>query len=366
MDAKYIDVITDLMEIEGDIIGLEAANKGIKVNDDGLIVNGIPLPKLDIDAFNMFDALKLGEEAAISKSLLGRFFGRLNVLFSVSPDSRMRKRAEDLMLINPANVLPGPSKLKFNEQSINLFLNAWNYQLMRKEDYGQCEALRTEVERIVGSTNMNMGKMFQSYLAMFGAFIILPLSPAAAIGYLVVTEILFYYYVIMTLISSVEETQLLSGAREEFIRLVSTVVASCYMNGSGKTVKLDKDGKLSIADMQMMKADLDDAKNRMNESFAMNSSGVYVEYQEKMKMVQAIQQSRIAIQGKYVGSTSRKHAQAYNVMSRNWKAIHQKHITYSEHAVYCANLGDVMGSLFELSVACDNHLTTIVRGLYKA
>ena len=76
MNKNYIDVLTDLMEVEGDIIGLEAANKGIKVNEDGLIVNGIPLPKLDIDAFNMFDALKVGEEAAISKSLLGRFFVR--------------------------------------------------------------------------------------------------------------------------------------------------------------------------------------------------------------------------------------------------------------------------------------------------
>lgn len=366
MDAKYIDVITDLMEIEGDIIGLEAANKGMSVNEDGLIVNGIPLPKLEIDAFNMFEALKIGEEALINKSMFGRFFGRLNVLFSISPDSRMRKRAQDLMLINKNNVLPGASRLKFNEQCINLFLNAWNYQIMRKEDYHQCESLRLELEKILTDTSRNLGQMMGSYIGMLIALLGFPICPPFAIGYFIVSEILFYYYLILTIVSTVKENELVSGTREEFIKLVTVVVASCYMNGSGKTVKIDKDGRLSVADLQKMKVDIDDAKIRMKESFRACEVGVYVDQDEKIKIAELLENSRIGILSKYASSTNKKHSKAYNMMAHNWRHKYRDQQMYSDHALYCVLLGDVMGSLFDLSFACDIYLTTIVRELYKA
>lgn len=366
MNKNYIDVLTDLMEVEGDIIGLEAANKGVSVTEDGLIVNGIPLPKVEIDSFNMFEALKIGEEAIINKSMFGRFFGRLNVLFSISPDSRMRKRAQDLMLINKHNVIPGASRLKFNEQSINLFLNAWNYQIMRKEDYHQCDSLRLELEKTLTDTSRNLGQMMTSYLGMLIALLGFPICPPFAIGYFIVSEILFYYYLIMTVIATVKENELVSGVREEFIKLVTIIVASCYMNGSGKTVKIDKDGRLSVADLQKMRIDIEDAKARMKESFNACEAGVYVEQEEKVRIAELLENSRIGILSKYASATNRKHARAYNMMASNWRSKYRDQQGYSEHALYCVLLGDVMGSLFDLSFACDIYLTTIVRGLYKA
>lgn len=367
MDQKKLEVLIDLIDIEGLMIGYESMFKGEEVNEDMILQNAITVPDIEVNQFNMYNILNIGQEAAINKSLMGRFLGRLNVLFSLNADSRMAKRAADLNLLYSGNVSPGPSKLRINQEAINLFLNAWRYQSMRREDVPRTEALRAELEKVLSAAGDNLGNAVR--IRIQGMLLIIPLVvicfPIGLI-YAIWNDIMFYYYLIMVIFASAEEGSTLAGHREEFMILVSNVVASCYMNGSGKKVKLEPNGKIPISEMYRIKAEIDDAKSRMDGVFGALHNGVYVEYNDKLKMVDDLIAARLNIQSKYGSETSRKLTKAYNVMAKNWNKIYSKNIGYSEHAVYCAQLADVMYSLMELSMSCDRNLTTIVRDLYKA
>lgn len=367
MDQKYMDIVTELLDIQGQLIGLEAASKGIHVNEDGLIVNGIKMPKLKEEIFTTMQGLNIGQEAAINRSLMGRFFQRLNVIFSTSADSRMTKRAEDLNLLYSGSVKPGTHNLKINEEAINLFLNAWGYQSMRREDVAQTEALRAQLEKILKASDDNLVNAIR--VEIQGILILIPLAiiclPIGMIWAFCV-DVMFYYYLIMAIFAAFEESFTVGGGREEFIRLISNVIASCYMNGSGKKIKLDAAGRIPANVMAQMKADIDDARARMDAKFSsLSTSGSMVEYEEKVRIAQKLEAARLNIQNKYTAATNRKLSSVYNVMAKNWNIIHAKEVSYNEHAVYCAQLADLVYSYYELNKSCDRNLTTIVRELYK-
>lgn len=367
MDNNKIDILAELANIEGTIIGLEAsAIKGLNLNEDGLIVNGIPMPKIEFDAFSIHEALNLGTEAAINKNVFSRMISRLNVMFSTSADSRMQKRAANLNLIEAGSINPGSSKIKVNKEAVNLFLTAWNYNGMRREDVAQTEALRLHLVNTMNEFDENIRNSITSALKeVFIGIPLVVLAPPIGAIYIFYSDIMAWYYLIMAILTLGEESQILGGYRTEFVRLVSNVVASCYMNGSGKTVKLDKDGRIPLSSLQSMSADIQDIMTRMNNAFGMIKSGTIVDYNDKVEIATTLRNKKELIQSKYVGPNNRKLSQAYNVMASNWRKMYSGSVSYSPDAMYYVHLADTMFNLLELSKACDNHLTTIVDSLYK-
>lgn len=365
MNIKDAAVMADLLEVEGTIIGMEAMFKGEELLESGAIKNNIAF--LMNDPMTELAFMGMSTEAAISKGIWGRLFGRLNVFFSTNADSRNAKRARDLDLLNSAAVDQRPSVLRFNKESINLFLNAWNYQMMRKEDIKELEMLRGEFLGIINDPSSEFGKALRTYLIRIPiTFPIAILSIPLAFAWIFVTDVVIYYYLITCVLASIEKMSVLGGGREDFMRLISNMIGSIYMNGSGKSVKFDKNGHLPVSELQRIKVDIESATSRMRAAFGAVKSGTPVDYREKLDIVKMLQEARITIQSKYSGLSNNKMVGAYNKMAKSINSNHLKERGYSEWAIYCANVADVMGAIVMNSRACDECLTTIVRDLYKA
>ena len=359
------ELIVELSNIASNLIGLEAEMDGLEFNENGSLKDGCRAPEdIQRDAYNMF----MSAEAAINKSFYGRTIGRLNVFFSLNSDSRNGKRAADLNLLNTASIEPGPSVVKFNKNCVNLYLNALGYTRMQQGDLQNVEQLRTEFYKIMQEPENELHKAFQTYIhRIIIAIPLLVLSVPLTLIWVVVTDILIYYYLILSILATLERLGVVSGGREDFVRLLSAIVKSVYENGSGKTVKLDSNGMLSNADMVQMKNTIEDATGRMNAEFEMCRRGVSVEYDEKVQLVNLLKDNRVMIQSKYSADPmmSRKMTSFYNTYARSVANKHDSEKGYSEYAVRLSNLADLTAAIINNGLSCDRNLTTMVRELYK-
>lgn len=365
---KDMKILEDLAESYGRILALEAMVTNRKVNDNGSIAleaTDIPYNEEMATEFDIFGK-SLGFEAAVNKTMWGRMLGRLDVFFSANADSRNAKRAADLNLLNTMSINPGPSQLKFNYNSINLYINALGYTAIRQEDLKEIEILRSEFAALMNDPENQFMKALEVYITrVIVALPMILVSIPLALAIVVVTDIMIYYYLFLSIMATFDRMGILLGGREDFTRLISAIVASVYRNGSGKSVKLDSTGNLSISDLQRITAEIKDATARMNASFLSNPT--VVDYDDKVKLVQALQDNRVKIQSKYhpTGDMNRKMTSFYNIYMKNLASKHKKEVSYSQFAAYLANLSEAVSAIIENGLSCDKNLTTIVRGLYK-
>lgn len=371
MKTNTVDVLSELLSIEGNIIGLESKLlDGVTLNSNGSIKNGAVIPELDMsNVYNMFNALNIGTEAAINKSFMGRMLGRLNVFFSINSDSRNAKRSADLNLLNTSSINPGSSVLPFTEETVNLYINALGYTAIRREDLQGIEAMRQEFVRIMNDPDEQFNNMMTAWFKqiVYGiplAILVLPIG----LIYMWAMEIMFYYYFILVIIASVEQGNVLGGNRDEFLKLVYALTASAYKNGSGKQVKFEADGSISINEMRRMIEDVKDASSRLLSSLESNKRGTLVEYEGKVKLVTMLKDNRVMIQSKYTPNydMNKKMGGFYNIYVKNVANKYKKAVSYDDSMVKLGVLAELMGCLIENGATCDKALTTIVRGLYKA
>lgn len=371
MKENVCDILSGLLSIEGNIIGIESRiTNGSDLNENGSIKNGASIPDLDMDnVYNMFNAINIGTEAAINKSFMGRMLGRLNVFFSVNSDSRNAKRSADLNLLNSSAINPGSSKLPFTSETVNLYINALGYTAVRREDLQNLEAMRQEFVRLMNDPDDQFNNMMSSWFkqVVYGIPLTILVLPIGLI-YIWAMEIMFYYYFILCIMASVEQGNVLGGHRDYFLKLAYGIVASAYKNGSGKQVKMEADGSISISEMNRMIADVSDATSRLKSSLESNRNGTIVEYSDKVKLVETLKDNRVMIQTKYAPNydMNRKMGGFYNIYVKNIAKKYKKSVSYDESMIRVGILADLMGTLIENGITCDKALTTIVRGLYKA
>ena len=370
MKDNKLDVFGDLMDIQGDIIALEAMFEGKEVTPEGVVMD-YDLSKMigSMEGVEFLNSLRLGTEAAINKSLLGRVMQKLNVFFTASRDDRMQKRIADLNLINTGSIIPGPSTLKYDKEAINLFLNAWGYISCDPKELEKAEALRVEFMRLINEPDSRLGKALGAYLAeiLVGFPIAVFISVPIGIGVMFVYDVMFWYYIITCLMICFQRDEVLAGTRPEFAKLITQLTIAAYKNGSGKTITVNKDGKASISDLQKIKEEVQDATMRMRSRFEMNKNGTLVEYKDKVEIAKTLRDSRLMFAAKYTGHSNMnsRAARFYNIMSRNFKNLYNQSVSYDETSIYLVNVAEAMAAIMENSILCDKYLTTIIRGLYK-
>lgn len=363
------EILSDLSVIDSDLISLEAMSRGFNVSESGAILDIIEPDYLVETPFNMFETLRIGEEAMINKSAWGRIFGRLNVLFSMNHDSRMAKRAGDLNYINSGTVNPGSSNVKFDNESINLFLNAFNYQRVDRSKVSELEPFR---QRLIESLNDTSSYLYKALKLYFGgvvvALILFLVSIPLAILFAFVVDICIYYYVIMAALSFLgfEDAKTSSMTSSEMVPFVCKLIGAIYENGSGKKVKYEPDGTLSMAELSRISVDIEDATNRMNSSFARCSGGVNIEYNDKLKIANQLKGASATIIQKYTDpNISKKGLALYNLVATKIAKRERKAMQYNDYSQRMASICDALHSIIVNSQSCDKNLTTIVRGLYR-
>lgn len=370
MKDNRLDVFGDLMDIQGDIVALEAMFEGKEITPEGVIMD-YDLSKMigSMEGVEFINKLRIGNEAAINKSLLGRIMQKLNVFFTASGDERMAKRVADINLINTGSIIPGPSTLKYDKEAINLFLNAWGYISCDPKELEKAEALRSEFMRLINEPDARLNKALGAYLAelLVGFPIAMFISLPIGVGIMFVYDVMFWYYIITCLMVCFQRDEVIAGVRPEFAKLITQLTIAAYKNGSGKTINVDKDGKVAISDLVKIKEEVQDATMRMRNRFEMNKNGTLVEYKDKVEIAKTLQDSRIKLAAKYTGHSNmnKRATRFYNIMSRNFQKLYNQSITYDDTSVYLVNVAEAMAAIMENSILCDKYLTTIVRGLYK-
>lgn len=363
------DILAELAAIDGEMLGLEAMSRGLDVTESGAILNAFKPGELEETPFNMFERLKVGDEAMINSSPWGRIFGRLNVLFSMNHDSRMAKRAADLNYINTGTIDPNTSVAKFDLDAINLYLNAFNYQRVDRSKIAELEGFRQRLQSVLETPGSYLAKCIKWYfggrvLILILLFISIPLAFAMAF----ITDFCVIYYLLMSIFSALGLDDSIDNSltSAEIVPFISKLIGAIYENGSGKKVKYESDGSLSIGELNRIAVDIEDAMNRMNNAFIRCSRGTPVEYKSKVEIANRLKSATMIINQKYYDpNINKKGIALYNLVAKKIAKKERKAIQYSPYSQKIATMCDVLDIIIRNSRSCDDHLTTIVRGLYK-
>ena len=363
------EILAELATIDGEMISLEAMSKGLDVSESGAIIDGFKPGEIEESPFNMFERLRIGDEAMINSSVWGRIFGRLNVLFSMNHDSRMSKRAADLNFINTATIDNNTSVAKFDSSAVNLFLNAFNYQRVDRSKLSELEGFRLRLKSALETPGSYLVKSLKWWfggrvVVLMLIFVSIPLAILMAVA----TDFFVYYYLLMAIFTAIGVTGDVdqSMTSSEIVPFICKLIGAVYENGSGKKVKYEEDGSLSIGELNRISVDIEDAMNRMNNAFIRCSRGVPVDYEDKVKIAKQLKDATADINQKYHDPNISKQGIAlYNLVAVKVAKREEKAMRYSPYSQKIAIICDVMNMLIENSKNCDKHLTTIVRGLYK-
>ena len=353
-----------------DLIGIESEIElqGAKLKDKNLDEVEYALEYLIKYEDEFYESMReYGFENIMGKGMFSRMLSSLKAMIS-SPEEWIAMTARDISMINTAEINPGLTTTKFDHQAVVLWLKRFNYLCIDPAKMQELSSHRRELMRRIGDIKSAPGEYFKA-VGLGYLIVILEFVLGMPFGVIIVTaficDVYIWFKLICWIVAALDWVKIGQGEfADKWIDAMCEIAADMYMNGSGKKISKDKDGKVSIEDLNKIIREYRSINDETESAFLRCETGVDLDYNSKLQIANLLRENARNLSLDKTKSTA-KNVQAYlrSISRRLDKKVYN--FSGSPYAPKCNALSELWDVVWIMSKRSRQELKLIVKGLYR-